>query len=256
LWRHSDQEVAAIIQLGQEKIAAATAEVLEGLAELQSRGADLGFRDLMAFQMDNLNVSRSLATTRVAVAEALRSELAAAGAALRAGEISYEHVVEIHRAITALPVDARDGYEDILLDLARTAPPTAVRKAGDAIKAKVDQDTAPPDDEEQAHPRREFRSKVDRQGRYRFTGILDAETGATLNGLMDVLGKPCPAEEGVPDPRDQAERHGDAFAEIVETVARTEDLQTQAGERAVVTVTVTLEDLERRAGSAILHDAG
>ncbi|RZQ61071.1 HNH endonuclease signature motif containing protein [Amycolatopsis suaedae] len=257
LWRLSDQEVAAVIQRGQERLAAAAAQVLEGLAELSARGADLGFRDLAAFQVDNLNVSPRQAKQRVELAEALfrgdlagPAELAATGAALVAGEISPEHAAEIHRAITALPVAARAGLEDILLDLARTAPPTAVRKAGAHIKATVDQDGPPPEDAE-VSPRREFRSKVDRHGRYRFAGVLDPETGATLDGLFDVLAKPHPAEEGVPDLRDQAERKGDALAEIVDLVARTEDLHTQAGERAVVTVTVTLEDLERRAGAAL-----
>ncbi|RZQ61399.1 HNH endonuclease signature motif containing protein [Amycolatopsis suaedae] len=256
LWRHSDEEVAAIIQRGQEKMAAAAAEVLEGLAELSARGADFGFRDLVAFQVDNLNVSRSLAKTRVQLAEELFGSLAATGAALAAGEVSLEHAVEIHRAITALPVEAREGFEDILLTLARTAPPTAVRKAGDNIRARIDQDSAPPDEDALAHPVREFRSTVDRRGRYRFAGTLDAETGATLDGLFDVLAKPCPAEEGQPDLRNQAERKGDALAEMIELVARTDDLSTQGGERAVVTVTTTLDDLQRRAGPAILDGAG
>ncbi|RZQ65656.1 HNH endonuclease signature motif containing protein [Amycolatopsis suaedae] len=256
LWRHSDEEVAAIIQRGQEKMAAAAAEILEGLAELSARGADLGFRDLVAFQVDNLNVSRALAKTRVQLAEELFGSLAATGAALAAGEVSLEHAVEIHRAITALPVEAREGFEDILLTLARTAPPTAVRKAGDNIRARVDQDSAPPDEDALAHPVREFRSTVDRRGRYRFAGTLDPETGATLDGLFDVLAKPCPAEEGQPDLRDQAERKGDALAEMIELVARTEDLSTQGGERAVVTVTTTLDDLQRRAGPTVLDGAG
>jgi hypothetical protein len=81
--------------------------------------------------------------------------------------------------------------------------------------------------------------------------------GETAVGLFTTLSGPEPVDEfGRPDLRTKAERDGDAVAEIFCLAARAPDLPTKAGERATITVTVGLEELERRAGTVLLDGYG
>jgi hypothetical protein len=83
----------------------------------------------------------------------------------------------------------------------------------------------------------------------RFSGEFDHETGQLAEDLLVPLAKPDPADEsGNPDPRTTAERQGDAVAAIFDLAARASDLPVKAGERAVATVTISLEELRRQAG--------
>jgi len=89
----------------------------------------------------------------------------------------------------------------------------------------------------------------------RFSGEFEPEIAALAEALMVPLAKPDAAVNGVPDQRTVAERQGDAVAEIFELAARAPDLPVKAAERAVVTVTVGLEELQRRAATAFLDGA-
>ncbi|WP_268963250.1 DUF222 domain-containing protein [Qaidamihabitans albus] len=91
----------------------------------------------------------------------------------------------------------------------------------------------------------------------RFTGELDAETAATLEGLFGPLA--CPRgsdEDGRPDVRGSAERHGDALAEIIDCAARADELTVQGGEHAVLTATIEVTELQRRTRAAVLDLPG
>jgi Domain of unknown function (DUF222) len=91
----------------------------------------------------------------------------------------------------------------------------------------------------------------------KFSGEFDPEIGTLAEHLLIPLAKPDPVDaHGNPDPRTTAERHGDAFAAIVDLAARAPDLPVKAGERAVVTVTIGIEELERRAGLVLLDGWG
>ncbi|WP_116202379.1 HNH endonuclease signature motif containing protein [Amycolatopsis circi] len=106
-----------------------------------------------------------------------------------------------------------------------------------------------------ARPWREFRWHWTRTGRFRFTGNVDHETGTLIEQLLVPLAAPDPASApGTPDPRTPAERHGDAIAAIVDLAARAPDLPSKAGERAVATVTVSLETLQSTAKAVFTDD--
>ncbi|WP_372449039.1 DUF222 domain-containing protein [Qaidamihabitans albus] len=61
------------------------------------------------------------------------------------------------------------------------------------------------------------------------------------------LAKPRPTDEdGRPDHRTADQRHGDALAEIIDCAARADDLTVLGGERAVLTATITLAELQQR----------
>ncbi|MGW7534816.1 DUF222 domain-containing protein [Amycolatopsis sp. NPDC054798] len=111
------------------------------------------------------------------------------------------------------------------------------------------------DSAEAARPWRELHWNWTRTGRFRFSGNVDHETGTLIEQLLVPLAAPDPATApGTPDPRTPAERHGDALAAIVDLAARTPDLPTKAGERAVATVTVSLETLQSKAKAIFTDD--
>jgi hypothetical protein len=158
-----------------------------------------------------------------------------------------------------LPVEDRDQGEETLVELALRADPTAVHRARRRLLGYWDLDERPPKDRdrEQAGPYREFRYRFSRDGQMHFTGELDPEAAEHLTGLFQPLAIPQPADtDGNPDPRTTDQRHGDALADIIDLAARADDLPTAGGERAVVTVTVSLGELERRAGAALLDTSG
>jgi hypothetical protein len=184
--------------------------------------------------------------------------------ALQAGDIiGQAHVQQIQQVLAQAPDTLsetdRVAAEETLVELAQRADSTAVHRAGRRLLTYWDLDDKPPKDREreQAGPYREFRFRYRFNGQLAFTGELDPETAAQLEGLFQPLAKPNPADaDGLPDSRSTAQRHGDALADIIDFATRTDDLPVAGGERAVVTVTVSLAELERRAGTALLDSSG
>jgi hypothetical protein len=122
-----------------------------------------------------------------------------------------------------------------------------------------DVDGKKPKDRERelAGPYRVFQYFFTSDGQMHFTGQVDSETAASAVGMFGTLAKPEPADEnGRPDPRTAAERQGDALADIIARAARAPDLPMVGGDSTVVTVTVSLDELEHRAGTAFIDGIG
>lgn len=259
-WQLSDEELASMLCATEERLRIEYARQLELVAEADRRGLgpSNGCRDTAAFLVGSLRVSWQEARARVAIAT---SGLPEVRAALAAGEMAAEHAAEIVAVLAHAPgtLDTQQLAEDeaTLVALARQAIPSTVRKAGQRLLAYWDLDRREPKDreEELARPKREFRYHWTRDGRLRFSGEFDSETGHLAEDLFVPLAKPDPKDEhGDPDSRTTAERQGDAVAAIFELAARADDLPLRAGERAVATVTVQLADLRREAGSVLLDN--
>lgn len=267
MWQLSDAELAESVLACQQVLSAEYARMLGLLAEAGQRGlaGSLGYRDLVVWQAQELRVSVREAKNRLVQADTLiqgpgstSGDGSACGAglatieALSSGVVTPEHTGEIARVIRQVPVLERDETEHTLLALARQASPATVRRAGQRVVAYLDPDGACPAEQELAEPQREFRYRIDRRGWMRFTGDTDPETAVMLAGLFTILAKPEPAVEGIPDQRSLPERYGDALAEIIDLAARADELPTKGGERAVVTVTIGLDELQQRAQTALL----
>ncbi|MEU4248843.1 DUF222 domain-containing protein [Amycolatopsis sp. NPDC026612] len=259
-WQLSDDELASMLCATEKRLRIEYARHLELVAEADRRGLgpSNGCRDTAAFLVGSTRVSWQDARARVAIAT---SDLSLVRAALAAGEITAGHAAEIiavlDQAPEALEAQQFAADEATLVALARQAIPSTVRKAGQRLLAYWDLDRQEPNgrDEELRRPKREFRYCWTREGRLRFSGEFDSETGHLAEDLFVPLAKPEPKDEdGDPDSRTTAERQGDAVAAIFELAARSEDLPVRAGERAVATVTVQLEDLRREAGSVLLDN--
>lgn len=274
MWQLSDEELAATVARREEQARRDYAERLALLAEAESRGlaASLGYGNEAKWLGEVLNLNPAEARRRVAHATATAASTCASGArieallprteaALSAGEISPEHVSEIHNVLEQVSgrVD-RACYEDseaTMVALARQSNPAAVRRLGRRVLAYMDQDGRAPDEASQATPRRSFACHYQRTGWMKFDGVLDPETAAQLQGMFGPLAKPEPSDEsGQADTRTLPQRQGDALAEIIDVAARADETATQGGERAAMTVTVSLEELRRRTRAAILDLPG
>ncbi|HWD01989.1 MAG TPA: DUF222 domain-containing protein [Amycolatopsis sp.] len=255
-WQLRLSDVAGDVLARQARMSSDYAAQLDSIAELDARGGPDGFPSTAAFLTSALNLTPGEARERIAQA---RQELPLARKALAGGDISHSHFTEIARLLAQAPdwltAPIYTATEEALVTAAAQASLPTLRKIGRRVKAYWETEGRDPDDREHdtASPRREFRFSWTRGRRLRFSGDLDAETGSLLEQLMVPLAAPDPADAaGNPDRRTAAERRGDGFAAIVELAARSQYLPEKAGERAVATITISLEDLQDAATTRTL----
>ncbi|WP_406637075.1 DUF222 domain-containing protein [Amycolatopsis sp. WGS_07] len=263
-WQLPDRDLTTRLLATQRQQNIAYAEQLETIRELDSRGTvPEGYSSTAAYLATILHLTPREARSRLAQAT---GSLPLTSKALTAGEITAQHAAVIAEFLATAPrwltPEDYTVAEDTLVTLAQQANPGTVRRAATRLKIYWDNDPAedepgPDADPEpaSARPWREFRWHWTRSGRFRFTGNVDQETGTLIEQLLVPLAAPDPASApGTPDPRTPAERHGDAVAAIVDLAARTPDLPAKAGERAVATVTVSLETLQNAAKTVFTDD--
>jgi len=235
------------------------AEQGEILAEMQSRGVPqtYGYASVEALLKDAVSCTRSDGRKRVRRAlacndytEGIHRVPASAPATAQAfsdGAITTAHVDSILATLAEVPGTVsereRSGYERILVNLARKSHPASVTKAGNRLLAWLEQDHLKSDRPMRVRPERELTWAWNRDRQLCFAGRLDAVSGALFEKLLSPLAKPRPSDDGERDVRTTDQRHGDAFAELLDYTQRAADLPTEAGEKPAVLVTMTLADL-------------
>lgn len=271
VWRLSDGELAAALAEREAVRRRAQADMSVLIGELERRGSESQSRARQVMR-DELHLSNHAIRRQFSRADVTQPHptlgqreatvlLPGTRDAVRRAEINGEHVDELARIFRHSPdwlsIEDRSELEEELLLVARTSPPEALRKQGDKLIALWDSDGQPPSDDDLTHPHRELRChRRKRDGALTFTGVLDSETGDTLEGLLGALAKPLPTTDGQRDKRSRAERDGDALAEIIGAAARADDSTVQGGESAVLIVTATLEDLQTTTRQALLDVPG
>src|SRR5207302_2539377 len=130
------------------------------------------------------------------------------------------HIDEITKAMAELPtrisVEERESVEAALTHEARLHPPIAVKRQGQKLLARLEQDgTDPGDEAEQAEPANVMTYRRSRTGRVKIVAELDAETAEVFEGMILPLSKPKKLKEETPDPRDKRRRQGDAMSEVI-----------------------------------------
>ena len=261
MWQLSEGELFGGLLESEKALRRHYGRMLEFVAEAEKRGVAVaqGYAGTVSLLMMALHLTRGEAKARVAQAT---TSMPLVTEALRAGEIGAAQVREIQKVLAqapdTLPEAERLATEDTLVELGCQADATQVAKVGQRILGHWDVENAPPKDRERpAGPYREFHGRYRRDGQYVFSGQLDPESAGELEGVLHPLAKPDPADaDGHRDPRSHAQRHGDALAEIISRTARADDLPTTGGERAVVTVIISLAELEQRAEAAMLNAFG
>ncbi|MPY81897.1 MAG: DUF222 domain-containing protein [Actinophytocola sp.] len=271
-WHRADRTalVTALCET-ETMIRRAQAAQSEILAEMQSRGVPqtFGYADVEAVVKDVIRCDRPEARARVRRAlachehtEGTRRMPAAAPATAATsaeGAISARHIDSILRTLAEIPgtvpEEERLGYEKILADLARESPPAAVDRAGRHLLARIEQDHLARDPAEPPPPpARELNWAWNRDRQLCFAGRLDAVSGALFEKLLSPLANPRPGPDGQRDTRPIDQRHGDAFAELLDHTQRAADLPTEAGEKPALLVTMSIDGLHGRREPPLLNE--
>ena len=242
------------------------------IAELTRRGvfAERGYRSPAAALVDLLGWDRGEAGRRVRASEQIAARLGLDGQPLpprlpataevfAAGATSLRHVETIVREL-ATPAAGRlapqvwAAAEEDIADKASQYSPAELGDYARVLVDRLDQDGSGEDEEPPARVNKLVLTRRRDGSGGSITGELDALLFDSIATAVDAAAKPLTAE----DDRALTERQADALAEICGYVLDhgADVLPACGGERPHLTVIVSLEDLERRARSAMLDFGG
>ncbi len=198
---------------------------------------------LTSWLRSRCRMSIAAAAQHVDVARQL-PELPRTEAALRAGEIGFQHAAVIARSAAELGADAVRAVEGELVEAARKLDPGRLRLVTRHLRHCVDPDgalAAANDD----HAHRWLHVSQTYDGVFVLDGKLDAEGGALLRTAIDALDTP---QRG--DGRTAAQRRADALVELATRQLQGGELPSVGGQRPHITVTVPLARLRGERGEA------
>ncbi|HEX4728433.1 MAG TPA: DUF222 domain-containing protein, partial [Jatrophihabitans sp.] len=269
----SDAELLATLVELEAELARVQFRQLSVLAELNARNAPgvLGLRGLADLITAQVRCTRTEArkraqaverfgTRRALTGESLEPVYPATAEALATGQVGVEHAAAIAYTVEAIPVADRAEHavavEMTLLEHARTSDPRTVRLLGQRILAHLDPDGPSPAKErlQQAHRSVILNRLPDS------TGLLDGRLSPSCQAIWEAVLTPLAArrpEDALgPDDRTPGQRLHDAFEEAGRRLLATGELPDHAGLPAQLIITVSLTDLERRAGRTTTHHGG
>jgi hypothetical protein len=243
------------------------------LAELNSRNvaSTLGYRGLSQLIATQVRCTpreahkRYLAVERFGarrslIGEALQPVYPATADALASGEIGAEHAAAIADTVEAIPTAERaehaESVETTLLEHARTSNPHTVRQLGHRILAHLDPDGPSPEEQrqQQTHRRLDLTQLPDGTGL--LSGRLSPSCLAIWSTILTPLAARRPDDAMGPDDRTPGQLLHDALEEAGRRLLAAGDLPDQAGLPCQLIITLSLTDLERRAGYATTHHGG
>jgi len=252
-------------------------ELLRGLEACDRSGeaARLGGGSTVGWLSDVGRIDPRHAATLVRTARGLADRLPATARALSTGDITLEHARVLNRAVTPARVAlAEQSYaggmaqaEDDLLTVAILAGPEATHRAARTWAHTLDPQ-AEAMTQAQQHQARELYLDRTFEGMLSINGRLDREAGDVLLTAIGALTGPRTASSptgdlsgGPPgddgggwsadtDQRTGPQRRADALVELCHQVLAAGGLPDVAGERPHLSVTVSLESLEARAGAS------
>jgi hypothetical protein len=242
------------------------------VAEVQARNVagELHYRDTAGLLSEMLLLTRSQANARVAAADVfgprrslagdtLEPRLPAAAAAVSEGTISAAHATVIAKTIEALPGPVRAahaGTADALLTEHATGMTTRqLALAADRILAFLHPDgTLTPD---RVHPQDRdlvLRRNPDGSGDWR--AHLTPACMALWETVLAPLTRKRPDDGCGPDTRTPGQRQHDAFEDAAKRLLMTGELPSTAGITTTLLISMTLDQLEARAGQATTQHGG
>ncbi|MFC0430593.1 HNH endonuclease signature motif containing protein [Kutzneria buriramensis] len=234
-WRMDDTSLWHACDQAQKIRQSAYVRLVEMVAELWNRtGRSKEDRVSMVAQVQTqLRVSKKDALQIVAHAQLFGRE--AVRDAARAGELDADRLTVLDQTLAQAPVLDRDEVEAELINNTHL-PLHHFRLAAKRILVLLDQDGPEPRDDP-ARPKREFHYNNRPDGSVAFRGTIDSESGAMLAALISPLAKPK-----ADDTRTTPQRQGDAFADMIELAAGSENLPDEGGERPHLAITMHIRD--------------
>jgi hypothetical protein len=267
-----DELLAEVVQL-QARICREQYAQLAVLAELNARNVAgvRGYRGLAQLIAEQVRCTSVEARERVVAVERFGARRAVTGESLEpvypataqafsAGDISPEHASVIAETVEAIPAQDRAEHaskvEATLLEQARTRDPYEIRLLGKRILAHLDPDGPNPEEQslQQVHRQLKLTGQDDATGL--LTGRLSPTCRAISETILTALANCRPDDALGPDTRTIPQRWHDAFEEAGRRLLATGELPNHAGLPCQLVVTVSLTDLERRAGRATTQHGG
>jgi hypothetical protein len=197
--------------------------------------------------------TRDFGPRRSVLGEPLPPLLPVAADALRAGELSTGHATVIADCVDRIPAaiaaEAAPVAERMLVTAARHEHPRALARTAALLLARLDPDGRGPADRDLAR-RREFSLVKRPDGSSVPHGLLDPETTAAWEVILDSLAAPQPAADGMPDQRSPGQRRHDALAEAAHRLLRSNTLPATGGVPVTILARATLTELTTGAGTA------
>jgi hypothetical protein len=243
-WRMDDTSLWHACSEAQDLRRAAYTRLVDMVAELWGRTGrskeDRG--SLVAQVQTRLRANKKDALQIVAHAQLFARE--AVRNAAHAGELDADHLTVLDQTLSQAPILERDKVEAELLGNTHL-PPHHFCLAAKRILVLLDQDGPEPKDD-LAQPKREFDYGSRADGSVAFRGTIDAESGALLAALISPLAKPTSGT----DCRTTPQRQGDAFVDIVELAAGSEQLPEEGGERPHLAITMGVTEFLQQIGMA------
>ncbi len=258
----------------QQELETLSRTVLAAQVELDAAVADTGtqaehgYASVRAMLVDMHRLPPREATARAQRAEQLAARRSLTGQllpprlpetaiALADGAIGAAHVEVVAQvmrdAADRLDPDTCATVEQQVAGFARGYSPRETGVLGAQLVAHLDQDGPEPADPDQAPvPENTLHLGRSRRGRLKLTGEFDPDGEAAIRALLDALGKPSPAIDGIPDERTLAARHGDALVDAAHQVLGFGNLPDCGGGRPHIAITVGLDELEQRLRGAML----
>jgi hypothetical protein len=241
-------------------------------AELERRNVagEAGYRSTGALLSQMLNLTRRHAKDRVKAAAvfgprhavtgaALQPLLPAAAAALTAGMLSIEQAEVIAATVRTLPdilqPEHRETIDALLTEHARGLDPRGLKLAGDRILGYLHPDgTLTPDRVHRRDRHATLHGYPDGSGELR--AQLSPACYALWQTVLAPLARKRPDTGHGPDDRTEPQRLHDALEDAAKRLLRTGELPSTAGVATTLIITVTLDQLETRAGQATTHHGG
>ena len=205
-----------------------------------------------------VRAAADLGARRTLTGDLLPPVLPAVAAAQAEGAISDRHAAVIRHTVHALPAAAAEQAEQVeaaLTGHAQRLDPDQLGKAARRLLACLDPDGTQPDDADHAR-RRDLTLTRLSDGSARLTGYLTPGCTAVTEAWLDALAAPVPAADGEPDRRTAGQRRHDALEDLGRRALRGGELPDSGGTPATVLLTMTLADLESRAGVATTSHGG
>ncbi len=188
-------------------------------------------------------LSGAAAAERVRMARVL-DDLPQTTASLRDGRASFANVALIARLADDVGVEATRSVEDTLVGAAATLDVGRMSRLVAFTRYRLDADGALERDI-RSHERRWVSCDQTFGGVFVLRGELDAEGGALVKTALDALSAPA----GPGDERRGSQRRADALVDLAARQLQSGDLPTAHGQRPHLTVTVSLDALQRRDGA-------
>jgi hypothetical protein len=242
------------------------------VAEVAARNVagELRYRDTASLLSATLMLTRAQATERVNAAEVLGPRVSLLGEplppvlpvtaqALTDGTISPAHTSVIRQLIRELPAPVRDEHqataEALLAEHATGMDTAQLRQAATRILGVLHPDgTLTPD---RVHRKdRDVALRRNSDGSGDVTAHLSPACYAMWETILEPLARKRPDDGCGPDIRTPGQRRHDALEDAAKRLLRTGELPTTAGVATTLMITMTLDQLEARAGQATTHHGG